>query len=158
MSMGERSSVAPWFDAANGGASTVPQLRQALTDQKPEGRTIRLLVAANSLALTGIMPSAEMINEMAGLIATESDANVRLELTLALAAYAQRTKDAFVVLRTLLLKEKDCGFVEAVAFNLPGEDLRYRLFHGLAKEPGTRARNIRKWIREKKFVGCRKDS
>lgn len=98
-----------------------------------------------------------MIEELRVLVLGERDPVVRLELALALAAYAQRTKDAFVVFRHWLMTEADCGFAEAVAFNLPGEDLRYRLFHGLAKESSARGRNLRKWIRAGTYEGCRKD-
>lgn len=147
--------IAPWLELADKGAPGVPELREALqgTDQTPEAVGKRML-AAYALSLSGISPDMTMITEMNKVIAAELNADVKFEEILALAAYAQRSKDAFGSLRTLLMTTKDCSYAEAAAASLPGEDLRYRLYRSLDDTADARGRKLRIWVRAKSYSGC----
>lgn len=137
---------------SDAGVRGATELRKLLVD--PATPPLRRAIAAHALSLNGAIPDQPMTEELLALIARENDPVARFEEALALAAYAQRSKTSFTRFKKLLLEEKDCAFAEALAVSLPGEDLRYRLFHGVGTKT-VRARQVRAWLRAKSATGCK---
>jgi hypothetical protein len=148
------------YDWADGGvpaaAKLADLLRRSAGDPAVKGLRI---VAANSLALTGVIPTPKDIAELdAWLTAAAREKGpaadvLRLELALALAAHAQKAKEAYTALQEHLLRDP-CPFPATLAFELPSEDLRYSLFRKLRDDQRPRAQAVRKWVRSQRLPSC----
>lgn len=122
-----------------------PRLHAALASPDLATR----LVAANAISHAGATPSAGDVATVLAAMRRETQGDAKFELIMAFASHVQRNKTALPELRALLLSEETPSVLaRRIARELPGEDLRYRLFRDLASVEGRRAVAIRGWIRE----------
>jgi hypothetical protein len=148
------------YGLAEGGAPAAKALADVLRKNADDaGAEALRIVAANSLASTGAVPPADAAVELdrwidaAAKRSGPAAAVARLELALALAAHAQRAKEAYAILQARLLRD-DCAFAATLAYELPSEDLRYSLFRKLRDDKRARAQAIRQWVRAPKLPVC----
>ena len=148
--------LAALYDLAEAGGAGVPTLLAALQGSPRNNEPAVRLLAANSLPLTGVEPTKALLAALNTRLDHEPDRAVRFEETLALAAFAGRSKDALASFRKRLLSERDCDFAQATALSLPSHDLRLVLYKRLAHEQSARAVQIRRWVRATRFRPCRR--
>lgn len=110
-------------------------------------------MAANSLCHNSSIPNARDIDLVLYALGKEVQPDVAFEMIMTLAAYAQKEKTALPHLRSMLLSPKTPRFLaQRIALELPGEDVRYRLFKDLEQVEGKRSADVRRWIRARKFT------
>ena len=139
--------------AGKSGADAALTLLAARSPGTVSDRALRL-IAANSLALTGVNPSLGMITAVDAAIETEGDRETQAELLQTLAAFAATAPEAYQRLAQRLLLLKDCDLVQRTAMTLPAADLRLWIIKRLPGKDDSRGAQVRRWVRATTYHAC----
>jgi hypothetical protein len=139
--------------AGKSGADAASALLAARAPAVANDRALRL-IAANSLALTGVNPSLEMITAVDAAIDMEADRETRAELLQTLATFAAAAPEAYHRLAQRLLLLRDCDLVQRTAMTLPAADLRLWIIKRLPGKGDSRGAQVRRWVRSTAYHAC----
>lgn len=137
----------------SGAAGELKALLNVFRDAKSDDQVPERLLAAFALQSTQIIPDASTIKDLSDSLKEEKHADAQREMLLALATFAEKSTSALKELEAHLLNAP-CEIAEAVAINIPADDLKLVLFKHFAKSPADRARSLRRWLRTDRFKIC----